>query len=92
MRASVGSELTVETSGCSATEVGLALVVVVALAVVVEAWVLNVQVVAVLVAQFTILFHSWRKTDATLKAKRLNLIFRKYQTSGIVLCHLHVVE
>ena len=73
MRASVGSELTVEASGCSSTEVGLPLVVVVTLAVVVEARVLNVQVVAVLVAQFTILFHSWRKTDATSKAKKLNL-------------------
>ena len=69
----MGSELTVEASGCSTAEIGLSLVVVVALAVIVEAWVLNVQVVAVLVAQFTILFHSWRKTDATSKAKRLNL-------------------
>ena len=51
------------------------MVVVVALAVVVEAWVLNIEIMAVLVAQFTILFHSWRKTDATSKAKRLNLIF-----------------
>ena len=49
------------------------MVIVVALAVVVEARVLNVEIVAVLVAQFTILFHSWRKTDATSKAKRLNL-------------------
>ena len=69
----MGSELTVEASGCSSTEIGLSLVVVVALAVVVEARVLNVQIVAVLVAQLTILFHSWRKTDATSKAKRLNL-------------------
>ena len=85
MRASVGSELTVEASGGSTTEVGLSLVVVVALAVVVEAWVLDVQVVAVLVAQFTILLHSWRKTDATSKAKRLNLNYCKDQTSGIVI-------
>ena len=85
MRASVGSELTVEASGGSTTEVGLPLVVVVALAVVVEAWVLDVQVVAVLVAQFTILLHSWRKTDATSKARRLNLSFRKHQTSGIAM-------
>ena len=73
MRASVGSELTVEASGGSTTEVGLSLVVVVALAVVVEARVLDVEVVAVLVAQLTILFHSWRKTDATSEAKRLNI-------------------
>ena len=69
----MGSELTVEASGCSSAEVGFSLVVVVALAVVVEAWVLDVKVLAVLVAQFTILLHSWRKTDATSKAKRLNL-------------------
>ena len=74
-RASAGSELTVEASGRSSTEVGLPLVVVVALAVVVEARVLDVQVVAVLVAQFTVLLHGWRKTDATSKAKRLNLSF-----------------
>ena len=50
MRASVGSELTVEASGRSTAKVRLSLVVVVALAVVVEARVLDVQVVAVLVA------------------------------------------
>ena len=82
----MGSELTVETSGSSTTKISLALIVVVALAVVVEAWVLDVQVVAVLVAQFTILLHSWRKTDATSKARRLNLSFRKHQTSGIAMC------
>ena len=73
MRASVGSELTVEASGGSTTEVSLSLVVVVALAVVVEAWVLDVQVVAVLVAQFAILFHSGRETNATLEAKGLHI-------------------
>ena len=75
MRASVGSELTVEASGRSTAKVRLSLVVVVPLCFLVEAWVLNVQVVAVLVAQFTVLLHGWRKTDATSKAKRLNLSF-----------------
>ena len=74
----MGSELTVEASGCSTTEIGLSLVVVVALAVVVEARVLDVQVVAVLVAQFAILFHSGRETNATLEAKGLNVCSRIY--------------
>ena len=69
----MGSELTVETSGSSTTKVCLALIVVVALAVVVEARVLDVQVVAVLVAQFAILFHSGRETNATLEAKELHV-------------------
>ena len=77
MRASVSSELTVDASGRGSTEVGLPLVVVVALAVVVEARVLNVQVVAVLVAQFAILFHSGRETNATLEAKGLHVGSRK---------------
>ena len=69
----MGSELTVETSSSSTTKICLALIVVVALAVVVEARVLNVQVVAVLVAQLAILFHSGRETNATLEAKRLHV-------------------
>ena len=64
------SQLTVQTAGLGpAPQPRLALVVVVALTVVVVAGVLYVEVVAVLVAQLTILFHGWRETDATLETK-----------------------
>ena len=88
----MGSELTVETSGSSTTKIGLALIVVVALAVVVEARVLDVQVVAVLVAQFAVLFHSGRETNATLEAKGLHVGSRINGDCHRALCNLHVIE